>query len=538
VIITLAKAPLFGAIYGQDGRTEITSEEAAPYRDYGKALGLLVSTLSLTKQPDGDFALAAQSVKDKNQLCEDDQFSHQPAPGSCTSFLVAEDLVVTAGHCVTDNSACSRTAVVFNYDLAHHDEDSKVVAGDDVYFCKDIVAHQRESGRGLDFALIRLNRPVADVSPLPLRQYGYLEPGEDVVAMGFPNGSFAKVTLGSIVRQNPKDKPYFVANIDGFLGNSGSPVIGKGEQVEGMIVRGEKPLTEGTCSKPVMCADNRCRGEDVLKTSSFIHLIPQYKPALSVSDIRFEDANGRILKVVNPGDAVYVQAWISNRGATSIKDVAIQGKSLTLGASMDDRILSVKEILPGERIMLPRIPLTVMASVGCDTEIFFDFIVKTPTQVFASNQSLQLGKRSLEPPYTIYPNITLMDYIFPAQSFMVNVPEAPNGRKVFIGIDVEHRLPNQMKISVLSPTHNKKSVIYNHGRARSIVEFGRDPVPFETASGIYGINRESYEGIDHFSEVKEPGYWFFVFQDFGFDAAGHVNSLSIMIEKRQCPRKH
>ena len=84
--------------------------------------------------------------------------------------------------------------------------------------------------------------------------------------IGHPVGLPAKVAGGAIVRDNTPN-PFFVANLDTYGGNSGSPVFNsRTHRVEGILVRGERDfVARGNCTVSFVCPTTGCRGEDVTR---------------------------------------------------------------------------------------------------------------------------------------------------------------------------------------------------------------------------------------------------------------------------------
>ncbi len=117
-------------------------------------------------------------------------FAHQPVTGTCPGFLVAEDLPLTAGHC-TERGECWPYPFVFGLDEAR--ARTGRVAATDIYYCREVIdflVHGDE-----DWALLRLDRPAAGRTPLPLSRGSRTEPTERVVAIGHPTALPLKVAL-------------------------------------------------------------------------------------------------------------------------------------------------------------------------------------------------------------------------------------------------------------------------------------------------------------------------------------------------------
>jgi V8-like Glu-specific endopeptidase len=182
---------------------------------------------------------------------------------------VGEDLVATAGHCITP-SLCKDTSFIFGFHLADVTSRATDVAAKDVYRCKEIVMRQYNST--IDYALVRLDRKVVDQKPLTLAKQPAAE-GEEILVIGNPSGLPTKISAGASVRS--VQGSYFVANLDTYQGNSGSAVFRQSTgEVIGILVRGESDFkyeASKSCYKSNLCADAGCRGEDSTNISFILN---------------------------------------------------------------------------------------------------------------------------------------------------------------------------------------------------------------------------------------------------------------------------
>ena len=201
-------------------------------------------------------------------LCEGEQFGGQAQGASCTAFLVAEDLVATAGHCIRTQAECDAERIVFGFaanDAAGQNIPTSFPESD-VYSCTEIVArsHQGHELHDLDYAVIRLDRAVSGRTPLALRQSGLIPDGASVGTIGNYHGLALKVSDNAVVKNNPEDMPRFEVNLDAGHGNSGSPVFDLDTGlVEGILVSGPVSdnyevvaLPDGSeCAAMLRCSD-------------------------------------------------------------------------------------------------------------------------------------------------------------------------------------------------------------------------------------------------------------------------------------------
>lgn len=174
-------------------------------------------------------------------------FWDQVRPGFCSGFKVGHDLIATAGHCV--NAAnCSSVRVVFGFRNTNPrfpaDRD---IPDTNVYACKEVLAGSFAKDDPEDWRIIRVERSI-NAPQVTLRMEGLPAKDTPVTVVGHPSGLPVTIADGATVRR--LEAKTFVADLDTYGGNSGSPVFNTdrlraGELfVEGILVRGEKDFVQ------------------------------------------------------------------------------------------------------------------------------------------------------------------------------------------------------------------------------------------------------------------------------------------------------
>ena len=262
-------------IYGMDDRMDKFEIESEGVLDSASGVACLIDTVDLEDNGDGTSTIRTVSFKNAQLLCDGETFAEQPTSAFCSGFLVGKQLLATAGHCVNNNNL-ARTRIVFGFEMLDEDKANVVIPNEDIYSGISFVAHRLESA-GADYAVIKLDRPVtSDHAILPLRRTGKIEDGKAVYVIGHPSGLPVKYAPNAIVRDNDSTE-FFVANLDTYGGNSGSPVFDQDTHVvEGILVRGETDfVSTGTCRVSNTCPTTGCRGEDVTRATEFADFVPE-----------------------------------------------------------------------------------------------------------------------------------------------------------------------------------------------------------------------------------------------------------------------
>ncbi len=283
----------YKVIYGTDNREESRDYPDALFREKAKSVAGMVSKRNLVK----DFfepslmTFFKKTAAREFGLCEDERFSQQLTLPVCSGFLVDQQHIVTAGHCFREKEDCQRFSWVFDYIKGTTKIETK-----NVYGCKEIVARELKSTyfSVKDYMVIKLDRPVLDRKPLEFRKKGRPNYGEDLVIIGHPLGlpqkiaGGAEVKLGNIkgavkpISNMIKKRDYFMANLDAFVGNSGSPVFNERTGlVEGILIEGAEDLyddLDNLCARSVRKRDSsHVTDEKIFRINRIPWLLPASK---------------------------------------------------------------------------------------------------------------------------------------------------------------------------------------------------------------------------------------------------------------------
>ena len=252
------------AIYGKDDREFVTIKSKTKIRKLSKSVALILSSdylesNSLTtslwmpniqikkmKAPVSSniIQILAPDLKEARDMCIDERFVTSPALPACTGFLIAPNILASAGHCFINEDDCANKKIIFDVVDSKQNALGYVVSSKNVFNCTKIIstAYDQSDPYYQDYSLIELDRIPKGRLPLKLNLIKKIADNEQVFMIGHPVGMPLMLSPQGIVSGNLSEFQ-FSTNLDSFEGSSGSPVFNaKTFEVEGILVNGQEDL--------------------------------------------------------------------------------------------------------------------------------------------------------------------------------------------------------------------------------------------------------------------------------------------------------
>lgn len=245
------------AILGEDNR--IAFEELQKFNPaiLAEATATQLTAKYLTKIDDQTISYPTGKIQNQ---CPGEKFSDYRTLGGCSGFLIAPNILVTAGHC-NDYSVpdCSDDAWLFHHYYSPTESKAKLKK-EDLFYCSKVLAY--EHNQDADFAVLMLDRPVPNAKVLKVDSRDQSELNDPVAILGYPLGLPFTFTPGG--RILTKNKSYLQTDSDAFKNNSGSALVNmRTGLVEGILTNSKRGVTLNELDG---CAESIHHPQDSFKT--------------------------------------------------------------------------------------------------------------------------------------------------------------------------------------------------------------------------------------------------------------------------------
>lgn len=165
---------------------------------------------------------------------------HGDQLGSCSGTLVDEDVILTAGHCLTVEEALT-SSVTFDYQV---ECDGSEPGGYEARFHRVTEVLERRYNSGGDYALLRIEVPDEGLGLPPIQmRHDIPAPGEQVFGLHHPNGAVKKLSIphpayDTVLGSGPSAITVH-SNFHVSGGSSGSGLFDLAGRVAGILSNGD-----------------------------------------------------------------------------------------------------------------------------------------------------------------------------------------------------------------------------------------------------------------------------------------------------------
>lgn len=236
-LICLMLLPLFSghaAIVGEDNRLSYDQLSRFDPKTLAEATATQLSGKYLKEVDKDNFSYPTGQIHNQ---CPGEKFPEVRTLGGCSGFLIAPDVLVTAGHCRDySQSDCSDDVWLFRH-YSSPPEKQILLKKENLYRCQKVLDFKHD--QMADYAVIQLDRPVFQAHTLKIDPRDQVEIHDPVAILGYPLGLPFTYTPGG--RVLTKNEMFLQADLDAFKNNSGSAVVNlRTGYVEGILTNSMK----------------------------------------------------------------------------------------------------------------------------------------------------------------------------------------------------------------------------------------------------------------------------------------------------------
>jgi hypothetical protein len=264
-------------IWYEDYRMDFNGITDEQVKKNAHSVAAILLKKDLLDEKNGFSTLRVKNYGETLNLCETEPFRDQPVAAGwlCTGFLVEKDVIATAGHCVCGN-AVTDLRFVFGFKMLDPYTPVTQIANENIYKGEKIIGcAYNPRGNKTDWALVKMDREV-EGQEIAVLSKDEIVRHQPVYVIGHPVGLPLKYAPGARVRGF--DQTLFAADLDVFMGNSGSPVFNNDtHEVMGIVVhvdfRDFRWIGKGLVSVIYPNRDISSRGPQCTKVSEFIDIV-------------------------------------------------------------------------------------------------------------------------------------------------------------------------------------------------------------------------------------------------------------------------
>jgi hypothetical protein len=226
-------------ISGEESRRDYYEITGKQTRKNADCTAAICTEKDLNHSGEGFSKLRVKNYGKAFNLCQSEPFYHQDIAAGrlCTGFLVKNDMIATAGHCVNEQNI-KDLCFVFGYKMVDSTGQVPGIHQKDIYKGVRIIHRicKRKDNQS-DWALVELDRKVEGNAVVTLSKKE-ITPNKPVYIIGYPVGLPLKYSPGASV--DDISEAYFSADLNVYNGSSGSPVFdSETHEVIGIVVRGD-----------------------------------------------------------------------------------------------------------------------------------------------------------------------------------------------------------------------------------------------------------------------------------------------------------
>ena len=235
------------AVYEEDNRVDFYKVQDPKVQEISKAMAFQIYFDELKGWTFNRYwQILTRPLADRG-ICPNERFADQPVMrNDCSGILIGPKQMLLPGNCITEHY-CDNDLYyfMFSYHLSSSTPLDVMRSKKYFYKCEKILKRVYDPSSALSYTILELDKVVEGVTPVKLSAQAEIQPNEELLAIGHPEGMPLKIAGDAYVAD--QSKTHFIVSSDIAGSSKGAGIFNaRTYELEGMLIGGTKNFTNSS----------------------------------------------------------------------------------------------------------------------------------------------------------------------------------------------------------------------------------------------------------------------------------------------------
>ena len=241
LIMTLSFSLSSFAIYEEDNRVDFYKIQDPKVQELSKAMAFQIYFDELKGWTFNRYwQILIKPLTDEG-ICSNERFADHPVMrNDCSGILIGPKQLLLPGNCITPHYCKNGLFYfMFNYHLASSTPFDVMRSKKNFYKCEKLLKRTWDPNSATSYAIIELDKVVEGVTPVKLSTQAEIDPKDELISMGHPDGMPLKIADSAFIAD--QNKTHFIVSSDIAGSSKGAGIFNAHTyELEGMLIGGSK----------------------------------------------------------------------------------------------------------------------------------------------------------------------------------------------------------------------------------------------------------------------------------------------------------